>query len=108
MVLATSEKTYKFSFKSLQIREKWHNGISQLTFSETENKSIRSAPRKSTILGENNKKPESFNNKEVLNDLLNVLKQYSEFYDKNDLKEDDLSTIPKCLESIIFALNAKK
>ena len=61
LVIETTQKTYRFGFKSSQIREKWHGGINQIVINTScLNSSIsRSAKKRNTILGENNKRSET-------------------------------------------------
>jgi hypothetical protein len=108
LVIETTRKTYKFSFRAFQIREKWYKGIQQLMSATFANSKLLKT--KSKVLGENNKGSEApETSKETLEKLLGILKQYSQSYDlKIDWDQDDYYNIPTYLEDVLFTFQAKK
>jgi hypothetical protein len=102
LIIEARYKTYKLQFKSPQIREKWHLGIQSL-ISGTQNTSNYLSTR-NTVLGESNKERSENNDRKVLEEISDMLKQFSH---KKCGNESCLKDLPKALESTIKEINAK-
>lgn len=111
LIIETTIKTYKFQYKAPQAREKWHSGIKTLLSNQTpEPKTITKAiSRKNTILGESNQESDpKIAQRQSLDDIMKVVKQYSKYCGKVNWDDSNLQNIPQYIEEAIIACNDRK
>ena len=103
LIIETRFKTYKLQFKTPQGTEKWHLGIQSL-ISRVQSISSNQIGQRNCVLGESNKERRESNDRQVLEEIVGLVKQYSHSKCNQDLNLKDL---PSSLETLLKEINTK-